>query len=92
MKKTYTISSTGIDSYLWDVRVKTRETLGIDRGDMALNPLVYYIGTGRASSAFLRCLFKVSPTRIARLLMGGGSDTLILDRIKQAIKYRDSLL
>lgn len=90
MKKSYTISSEGIDNYLWDVQRETRRVLGVDRGDAACYPLVCYIDTGRASGEFLRKLFAVSPTRIARLIMGGGSDAYIMTRIKGAIKFRDS--
>ncbi len=90
MKKFYTINADGIDNYLWDVRMETRRVLGVDRGDAVCYPLVYYINTGRASCEFLRKLIAVSPTRIARLLMGGGSDAYIMSRIKSAMKYRDS--
>lgn len=91
MKKSYNIGTDGIDNYLWDVRRETRRVLGVDRGDAACYPLVYYINTGRASCEFLQKLIVVSPTRIARLLMGGGSDDYIMSRIKGAIKYRDSI-
>ena len=88
MKKTYSISSTGIDNYLWDVRTVTRNTLGVDNGDRVMYPLTYYIFTGRASLDFLHKLIEVSPARIARLLMGGGSDDYIMDRIKRSIKFK----
>lgn len=91
MKKSYTINADGIDNYLWDVRRETRRVLGVDRGDAACYPLAYYINTGRASCEFLRKLIAVSPTRIARLLMGGDSDDYIMSRIKGAVKYRDSI-
>lgn len=89
MKKTYTIGSDGIDNYIWDVRRKTREVLGVDRGDLAMHPLTYYINTGRASCEFLHKLVATSPTRIARILMGGGSDDYIISRIKRSIRYTD---
>lgn len=89
MKKTYAISSDGIDNYIWDVCRKTREVLGVDRGDLAMHPLTYYINTGRASCEFLHKLFATSPTRIARIPMGGGSDDYIISRIKRSIRYTD---
>lgn len=46
MKKSYNIGTDGIDNYLWDVRRETRRVLGVDRGDAACYPLVYYINTG----------------------------------------------
>ena len=91
MKKSYAISASGIDNYIWDVRHKCHTTIGVDRGDAACYPLVYYINTGRASGEFLRKLFAVSPTRIARICMGGGSHDEIISRIKKAVKYRDSI-
>lgn len=85
------ISADSISNYLWDVRHKCHTTIGVDRGDAACYPLVYYINTGRASGEFFHKLFAVSPTRIARICMGGGSHDEIIKRIKRAVKYRDSL-
>lgn len=85
------IGANSIDNYLWDVRHKCHTTIGVDRGDAACYPLVYYINTGRASGEFLRKLFAVSPTRIARICMGGGSIDEVIARIKKAVKYRDSI-
>jgi len=85
--KNYTISSTGIDSYLYDVRRSARKSLGIDEGDRAMYPLTYYINTGRASTGFLHKLFAVSPTRIARVLTGTGSDAEIMERVKRTIRF-----
>lgn len=90
MKKSYSINTDGIDNYIWDVRHKCHTTIGIDRGDSACYPLVWYISTGRASCEFLRKLIAVSPTRIARILMGGGSDAYIIGRIQKAIKFKES--
>lgn len=90
MKKSYSISTDGIDNYIWDVRRKTRSVLGVDHGDLACSPLVWYISTGRASCEFLRKLIAASPTRIARILMGGGSDAYIISRIQKAIKFKES--
>ena len=89
MKKSYAISASEIDNYIWDVRHKCHTTIGVDRGDAACYPLVYYINTGRASCEFLHKLFATSPTRIARILMGGGSDDYIISRIKRSIRYTD---
>lgn len=90
MKKSYAVSASGIDNYLWDVRHKCHTTIGVDRGDAACYPLIFYIHTGRASIEFLRKLIETSPTRIARILMGGGSDDQIISRIKKSIKFKES--
>lgn len=87
MKKAYTISSDGIDSYIWDVQRVTMKSLSVDDSYRALSPLRYYINTGRASCDFLRKLLQTSPARIARILVSGGSDDEILKRIQRAIKY-----
>ena len=88
MKKTYTISSDGIDSYIWDVQRVTMKSLSVDDSYRALSPLRYYINTGRASCDFLRKLFQTS---IARILVSGGSDDEILKRIQRAIKYTPTI-
>lgn len=85
--KNYTISSTGIDSYLYDVRRSTRKSLGVDAGDRAMYPLTYYIHTGRASVGFLHKLFQTSPSRIARILTSTGSDAEIMERVKRTIRF-----
>lgn len=90
MRKSYSIGTDGIDNYIWDVRRKARSVLGVDRGDSVCYPLVWYISTGRASCEFLRKLIAASPTRIARILMGGGSDAYIISQIQKAIKFKES--
>ena len=91
MKKAYTISSDGIDSYIWDVQRVTMKSLSIDDSYRALSPLRCYISTGRASCDFLRKLFQTSPARIARILTSGGSDAEIIKRIHALIKYTPTI-
>lgn len=86
----YSINSDGIDRYLWDVRVETIKSLGVDRGNNAVHPLAYYISTGRASVEFLHKLIAVSPVTIARILLDGGSDVQIMSRIKRRISFKES--
>lgn len=85
------VSRDSIDRYLWSVQLKCMNTIGTDAGCRAFSPLNWYIYSGRASVDFLHKLFAVKPDRIARICMGGGSHDEIIKRIKQAVKYRDSL-
>ena len=82
-RTTYTISSTGIDAYIWDVTMSLAAKNGLDAARRMVSPLVYYINTGRASVTFLRGLFSVSPAKVARILARGGSDNDILAAIKK---------
>ena len=87
MKKTYTISLTGIDAYIWDVQRYIMDHKGVDASNRMIYPLKWYINTGRASNAFLRKLFEISPSRIARICMGTGSDDEIIGKIKRVTNY-----
>ena len=87
MKKTYTISLTGIDSYLWDVQKYIMDKAGVDESNRYMYPLKRYINTGRASNAFLRKLFDIAPYQIGRILMKSGSDDDVIRTIKKVIKF-----
>lgn len=87
MKKTYTISLTGIDAYIWDVQKYIMDKAGVDASSRLIYPLKRYINTGRASNAFLKYLFDISPLRVARICMKSGSDDDVIRSIKSAIKF-----
>ena len=83
---TVRISRTLIESYMWDVERYTREKLGVTESDRVVSPLWWYIDTGRASADFLGRLVQVKPYVIGRLLMKGGSDAEVIDRVKARVK------
>lgn len=87
MKKTYTISLTGIDAYIWDVQKYIIDKAGVDASSRFIYPLNRYINTGRASNAFLRKLFGIAPYRIGRILMKPGSDDDVIRAIKRVIEF-----
>lgn len=82
-RTTYTISSTGIDAYIWDVIFALAPDNGMDNAARMASPLTYYINTGRASTDFLRRLFQIKPARVARIIAKGGSDNDIMAAIKR---------
>lgn len=83
---TVRISRTLIESYMWDVERYTRSKLSVDDSDRVVSPLWWYIDTGRASADFLGRLVQVKPYVIGRLLMKGGSDAEVIDRVKARVK------
>lgn len=85
-EQTVRISRTLIESYMWDVERYTREKLGVNESDRVVSPLWWYIDTGRASADFLGRLVRVKPYVIGRLLMKGGSDAEVIDRVKARVK------
>ena len=87
MKKTYTISLTGIDAYIWDVQKYIMDKAGVDASSRFIYPLKRYINTGRANNAFLRKLFDIAPYRIGRILMKSGSDDDVIRLIKRVIQF-----
>lgn len=87
MKKTYTISLTGIDSYILDVQKYIMDKAGVDASSRLIYPLKRYINTGRASNVFLRKLFDIAPYQIGRILMKSGSDDDVIRAIKKVIQF-----
>ena len=85
-EQTVRISRTLIESYMWDVERYTRERLGVTESDRVVSPLWWYIDTGRASADFLGRLVRVKPYVIGRLLMKGGSDAEVIERVEARVK------
>lgn len=82
------MSNDVIDNYIFD----TRKTLwklcgGMDAGDRAAYPLVWYIKTGRASSGFIRKLLSTRAFVIARILSKPNSVDGTINAICRKIKY-----
>ena len=83
----YTVSASGIDAYLWDMR-KAAWSLANDMctGDKAVDAIEWYIRTGRAGTDFLRAMFQHRPSTIAKRCLAGGSDDDIILGIKSYLK------
>lgn len=87
--KTYTISAYSIDEYLWDVRKSMWKKLTMNETSVAIDPLKYYVETGRASVSFLHKLIQVKPYVMARYLIKiqDNSVDTIIELIKKKIGY-----
>ena len=84
--KTYSISPTGMDEYLHDVRMTlVRYGNSFDMSGLYLEPLAHQIRTGRASAAFLRKLTQTKPFRTARVLLRSGANTADYGEVSRQI-------
>lgn len=82
----YSVSRTGIDAFLYDVKSAAYKKLGNERAaENAVYALVWYISTSRASVDFIKSLFTFSPRVIANNLLKGGSDQEKVERLKKSI-------
>ena len=93
----YTLSPEGIDSYLFSVRMSAYRMLSkqpespksvYDASVQAVRPLAWYINTGRAPTQLIKTLLRIRPDVIARLLLKGGSDEEMIDRVKAKVAQR----
>lgn len=90
MSNKYTISCDGIDNYLYAVEDKIRAKSDVVRvGWDYIAPLRWYIATGRASRDFLSRLVAIRPAYTARILLSGGSDLEIMEKVKRKVFGKD---
>lgn len=86
------MSSTQIDTMLWHIQREDMQRHGCTQAERDMQPLVWYINTGRASTEFLRLLMNARPVLVARDLHKGGSYEEVINRVCHRIKYqRDTL-
>lgn len=58
-KKIYIFSYTGIDNYLFDLKIYIAKREGdYNTASRMISPLTWYVNTGRASNDFLKALIK----------------------------------
>lgn len=91
MKK-YPFDCYGIDQYIYAVndsawKILNKEDRAWHFGTEPVYPLNWYISSGRAPTPFIKRLLTVRPDVIARILIKGGTDLEIVDRIKSRIGY-----
>lgn len=77
------MSRTAIDNYLWSVERYLMQRYGSRIANVEIDPLRWYILTGRASAEFLLRLAQAKPYMIARKLHAGGSHDEAIGRIKE---------
>ena len=65
--------------------VQKRCACYISTAESLVEPLEWYVKTGRASCDFLHRLIKVKPFMIARRVAEGGSTDEVMDRIKSLV-------
>lgn len=76
-----------IDDYIWKVQKNLMDKYGVNEAERDIDPLKWYIYTGRASTGFINLLLCAKPFMIARKLHMGGSVDEAIDRIKIYIEY-----
>lgn len=73
------------DAYIWAVEKYLMQKYGVDAMYRMIDPLTWYINTGRASATFLQMLVQEKPFVIGRILAKGGSHDDIVRKIRKKI-------
>lgn len=81
------ISRVGIECGLWHIQRHLIQKYGTQQAEFDMEPLKWYVSTGRASAEFLRTLFTAKPFMVARKLHQGGSYDQVLERVKKYIGW-----
>jgi hypothetical protein len=81
------MSRTQIETMLWHIKREIMMRHGCDAADRYMDPLNWYINTGRASLDFLRALLSARPVLVARDLAKEGSYNEAINRVCKRIKY-----
>lgn len=79
------ISRTVLDNYIWNVKLYMMKHYGCNTADREIDPLVWYINTGRASVQFLGRMIERKPYMIGRLLHKGGSVDEAINRLHEFV-------
>lgn len=80
--------TTLIDNGLWTIQKYLMERYGVDASYREIDPLRWYVDTGRASADFIKRVFNAKSFMIASKLHEGGSYDEVIQRIKDYI-YRE---
>lgn len=78
-----------VENGLWRITTVLADKYGCDEAGRDMAPLAWYIGTGRATTAFLRALLTAKPFMVARRLHKGGSYAEVLAEVKKCIGYKE---
>ena len=81
------VNATTIDNGLWAIQLCLMNKYGVDTARCDMEPLKWYIGTGRAPTPFIASLLDAKPWMIARMLHKGGSYDDVLKRIKKYVGH-----
>ncbi len=84
------ISRELIDTYMWYVERYLMKQYGSTQASIEIDPLRWYIVTGRAPVQFIRLMIQKKPYLIARILhKKGESYNEIIDNIKKYIGFKE---
>lgn len=81
------MNRTELETMLWHIEREIMNRHGVDAAARMIEPLKWYIDTGRASTAFLKALKEARPVLVARDLAKGGSTEDALKRVFKRINY-----
>lgn len=73
------------DTYIWAVEKYLMQKYGVDAMYRMIDPLTWYVNTGRASASFLQLLTQTKPFVIGRILAKGGSHDDVVRNIRKRI-------
>lgn len=91
-QKFNSVSSTLVDDCIVRIHLYLCDRYGYQRADVDIDPLLWYIRTGRASTQSLGLLVQKKTYMLARKLHEGGSHMEAIDRIKKYIGYENDPL
>lgn len=80
-----------IDTGLWHIQRHLIEKYGTDQSYRDMEPISWYINSGRASIEFIRLLLGAKPYMVARKMHQGGSTQEVIARIKRYIGYESTI-
>lgn len=84
------ISSTAIENYLWAVERYLMGRYGSTQARIDIDPLKWYVVTGRAPVQFIRLMVQKKPYLVARILhKKGESYNEIISNIKKYIGFKE---
>lgn len=84
--KITSISPVTTDNALWAIERSLMLKYGTLQAQKDVDPLRWYILTGRCSISFLRAVINAKPYMIARRLHEGGSTEEAIDRVRQYLE------
>ena len=85
------INQKTIECCLWHIQRGLMEKYGMNQSERDMEPLKWYISTGRASVLFIDKLINSKPFMVGRKLHHGGSTEEVIDRVCEYIGYERSV-
>lgn len=87
MKKTYSWNVYGLTDYAWDVRMCIAKKKGMDAAARIVDPLTWFINTGRITMPEAKNIVTIKPYVMARLLTAYEMESVqsAVDAIKEKI-------